>query len=490
MEASQNPSTPSLAHAELSSKWAMIRAILEGADAVRAAGPIYLPRHPAESDDEYARRKAAAPWRPEFEDIVRGISAKPFAKETILAGEPSPEMKAIAENVDGRGNNLHVFAKDVFEGGVTLGAHGILVDFPSMAPNATRRDEQLGNARPYWVSVDADEILAIRTERRGAREVVTHLRLLETAIILDGFSESEVTKVRVIEPRLWQLWRQVEGTVDGDEWVIEDEGTLTLDEVPFVFFATAERRGPQYVRPPLLDLANMQIELYQQGSNEERIYTMAGSPMLSANGMGPPESGDVEVGPGRILYAPGGEGFTTSWDYVQPEADNLLAISERRYKTTEDMRRLGLQPIVAKTGNVTATASGIEAAKGHSAVQTWASALKDALEQAFVFTAKWMGSREAVEVNVQTDFAVGQFGETELSSLTEMRKGGDISRLTYQDEFARRGVLGPQFDKDEEAKRLAEEAEGAGSEEDPADTPPGAAGQRDAAAGTGRDAQP
>lgn len=460
----------------------MIRAILDGADAVRAAGTTYLPRNPAESDDEYARRKAAAPWRPEFEDIVRGIAAKPFTKETVLAGEPSPEMKAIAEDVDGRGSNLHVFAKDMFEGGVTLGAHGILVDFPTMAENATRRDEQMGNARPYWVSVDADEILAIRTERRGAREVVTHLRLLETTTVTEGFSEKAVTKVRVIEPQSWQVWRQVEGTVDGDEWVIEAEGALTLDEVPFVFFATAERRGPQYVRPPLLDLANMQIELYQQGSNEERIYTMAGAPMLSADGMAAPDSGDVEVGPGRILYAPGGEGFTTSWKYIQPEADNLRAISERRYKTTEDMRRLGMQPIVAKTGNVTATASGIEAAKGHSAVQTWANALKDALEQAFVFTAKWMNSTEEVEVNVQTDFAVGQFGDTELSALTEMRKGGDISRLTYQDEFARRGVLGPQFDKDEEARRLSKEM--------PAGTPPAPAPERDAPAGTGRDAQP
>jgi hypothetical protein len=54
------------------------------------------------------------------------------------------------------------------------------------------------------------------------------------------------------------------------------------------------------------------------------------------------------------------------------------------------MRRLGLQPMMPKTGNVTATASGIDAAKGHTAVETWANALKDALEQAFVFTAKWM----------------------------------------------------------------------------------------------------
>jgi hypothetical protein len=51
---------------------------------------------------------------------------------------------------------------------------------------------------------------------------------------------------------------------------------MTLDEVPFVFFATAERRGPQYVRPPMLDVATMQIELYRFMSGEEQIYTVAG----------------------------------------------------------------------------------------------------------------------------------------------------------------------------------------------------------------------
>lgn len=486
MDPSLNPSTPSIAHERLANAWAMIRAILAGKEAVQEAAETYLPSYPAESEAEYDRRLQAAPWQPEFEDIVRGISAKPFTKEVVLAGEPSEPMKALAEDIDGRGNNLHVFAKDTFEGGVTLGAHGILVDFPTMAPNATRADEKAVNARPYWVSVDADEILAIRVERRGAREVVTHLRLLETTTRTEGFAETTETKVRVLEPGRWEVWRMTDETAGGDvadaEWVIDEFGTLTLTEVPFVFYATAERRGPQYVRPPLLDLANMQIEIYQQGSNEEQIYTLAGSPMLTANGMAAPENGaTVETGPGRVLYAPGAEGIQTSWDYIQPAAENLKAISERRGKTTEDMRRLGLQPIMAKTGNVTATASGIEAAKGHSAVQTWANGLKDALEQAWKFTAQWMNTDEEVLVNVHTDFAIGQYGEAELSALQKLREGGDLSQKSYWDEMTRRGVLGPQFDAEAEEKALLEEIPSDDTEEDiQAAMPPDRAAQRDA----------
>lgn len=202
----------------------------------------------------------------------------------------------------------------------------------------------------------------------------------------------------------------------------------------------------------------MQIELYQQGSNEEAIYTVAGSPMLAANGMSKPDDGSsIESGPGRVLFAPAGDGFTSSWAYIQPAAENLKAITERMEKRAETMRLLGLLPNLARTGNVTATASGIQAAKGHSAVQTWANALKDALEQAFVFTAQWLGTAEEVEVSVNTDFAVGLYGADEVRVLLDARKEAQISQGTLWDEYQRRGVLGPQFDPKKEAKLLAEE---------------------------------
>lgn len=471
---SNDPSVPSLAHAALSSHWSMIRAILAGAATVRTAGETYLPKFPAESTDEYKRRKDSAPWRPEFEDCVRSISAKPFGKEVVLQGEPSNEMKAIAEDVDGRGNNIHVFARDMFEGGVTLGAHGILVDFPTMNPGATKADEKAAGARPYWVSVDADEIIALRTERRGAKEVVTHLRLRETKIVINGFEETASPRIRVIEPGLWQVWKPQDKQAAAGQilWEIEDQGLLTLDAVPFVFFATSERVGAQYVRPPLLDLAEMQIELYRFMSGEEQIYTVAGSPMLTANGMAAPEAdergvgGTIETGPGRVLFAPGAEGIQTSWAYIQPAAANLTAISAKAGSIIEDMRRLGMQPMLPKTGAVTATASGVDAAKAHTAVQSWALGLKDALEQAFVFTAQWMKSTEEIEVSVHTDFAVGLYGAEEVKELREMRAAGDLSQRTYWDELSRRGVLGPSFDPEDEEKALLEEIPGDDTEEE------------------------
>lgn len=463
MDKSQNPSTPSLAHDALREDWAMIRAIRAGAKAVKKAGETYLPKFPSEDKDEYERRKKSAPWRPEFEDSLRALSSKPFAKEVTLSGTPSPEMTAIAEDVDGQGNNLHNFAKEVFEGGVALGAHGILVDYPPVEGARTRADERAAGARPYWVSICADDILSIRTEQRGGRRIVSYLRVREMAVEVDGFAETAVQKIREIMPGAWRVWREAKDAAGGVMWAIEAEGVMTLGEVPFVFFATNERKGDQYVLPPLIDLAVMQIELYRALSTKEQAYTMLGAPMLSANGMAAPDDGTaIQTGPNRVLFAPGAEGITTSWSILSSPPGSLKELRDDCSATADDMRRLGMQPMLPRTGTVTATASGIDAAKAHSTLQAWALGLKDALEQAFVFTALWMGSdpANAPEVSVHTDFAVGLYGAEEVRVLLDARKEREISTETLWDELQRRGVLGPQFDHEKEEQRLLAEIPG------------------------------
>lgn len=461
MEAKDNPSTASIAHDRLAYAWETIRTIRKGAKAIRDAGERFLIKFPAEEQDEYKRRLQSAPWRPEFVDCIATLSAKPFTKEVKLTDDASQQMKDIAENIDGRGSNLHVFGKDTFEGGVSMGAHGILVDFPSGQTGRTVAEERALGARPYWVPINADDILEVVTAQRGGRRAVTVLRIKESRIERDGFQQKLVPLIREIRAEtagvngIWTVWRE-DKKADQTEWVPDSNGAITLDEVPFVFYATNDLEGDQYVKPPLLDLADMQIELYNAGSKKEQIFTVAGSPMLSANGMAAPDGGKIETGPGRVLFAPGVEGIATSWEYIQPEAANLKEIRDDIREIIEDMRRIGMQPMTQAAGNTPALAFAFDGEKSFTVLQSWALGLKDALEQAFVFTAKWMNQPEdsAPSVMVHTDFAVGLYGGTEIVELNKARFEGQITRKTYLEEMQRRGFLGPQVDISQEIKDL------------------------------------
>ena len=115
-----------------------------------------------------------------------------------------------------------------------------------------------------------------------------------------------------------------------------------------------------------------------------------------------------------------------------------------------------MQPMTQAAGNTPALAFAFDGEKSFTVLQSWALGLKDALEQAFVFTAKWMNQPEdsAPSVMVHTDFAVGLYGGTEIVELNKARFEGQITRKTYLEEMQRRGFLGPQVDISQEIKDL------------------------------------
>src|SRR5215207_9464736 len=451
-----DPRNPSASYRAQSDAYRLIEAALGGAAHVRRHAETFLPRYAAEAPEEYRRRLASAPWRPEFEDCLRNIAAKPFSKPVSLQGTISSKISEIAEDVDTLGNNLHVFAAHTFWMGIAFGLQGILVDHTSQQPARTRAEEIASGARPFWVQVPAQNLLALRTEMLGGKTVVTHARIGETVIEPDGaFGERTVDQVRVFEPGRWELWQ----TDSKNQMRLVDEGRTALSRVPLALFYTGSRLSyGSHPRPPLVDLADMQMELYRALSREDEVLTFAGSPMLTANGMAPPGRDEtIEIGPKRILYAPNNGTGTTSWDFIQPAADNVRAIGEHIKRIEDDMRRLGLQPLLPRSGDLTATTSALEAAKAHSAVEAWANALQDALEQALLFTAEWLGEKPSAEVSVHTDFGVDLDGGADMGQLLKARMAGEITRETYWAEMLRRGKLGPQFDPKVETDILDQE---------------------------------
>lgn len=500
LEPKNDPSNPSADYTAMAPDWQMIADIRAGARRVKEKGELYLPRYENEAVKAYKKRLEATPWRPEFVDALRNLCSKPFTKAVALQGAVPAPIKEIAEDIDGEGNDLHSFARSQFVEGVAAGVVGIYVTYPDAEPAKTVAEEKKAGTRPYWVPLLAENILALYTVKVNGRDLVQHIRLRECHVERDGYAEKETERVRVIDiaapgtAPAWELFeKQIDPTTKDVTWVSVGRGTITLDLIPIVLFFTGERSGIYRVKPPLIDLAVMQMEIYRALSREDEILTFAGSPMLKAKGMNPPAPStapiivdgrerlvetpapQVTVGPKTVLFAPpGAEGVQPDWDFIQPDAANITAVSENVDNKIEHFRHLALQPATRKSGNLVATVSAIDAAKAHSAVEVWANGLKDVLEQAFVFTCMWLKLAATVEVSVHTDFGIDAGGGDETKNLLDARKNGDLSQRTLWEEMQRRGTLGPQFDPEVEEQRLLEEVPGDDSQEDieSATTPP------------------
>lgn len=447
-------STPSGAYREMAPDWTMIADIRAGAAAIRAKGTAYLPKFTAEDMDDYTRRAKAAPWRPEWSDCFAHLVAKPFGKDVCVEGAESPELKDFIEDVDARGSNITQFAKSVFEGGLAAGVHAIFVEHTPTAGAVTRADEQRMGARPYLIHVPALNLLAVYFDLVNGQLLPVYARIRECIVEQDGFGEKETDQIRELKPGSWTTYRQN----DKKEWVAHKDGTTSLSYVPLVLFFAGERKGDFCVRPPLLDLAHLQIELYQALSRQEEILNFAGFPMLSANGFSQPAD-PIVVGPGRVLFAPPGES-ATSWQFIQPDADNIREVRSHIESIIEDMRRLGMQPLVQRAGGITATATSVDSAKAHSVLQSWVMSLKDALEHVFVMVGDYIKAADKVEVMISTDFSAEAFSQPALNALKEARAAKDISGETYRAGLKRFNVLPADFDEQEEFEALAEEERG------------------------------
>lgn len=476
--ADEKPDTPSGDYAAMSPYWDMVGTILDGAAAMRNAREKYLPKFPNEAQPDYDFRCKNAKFTNIYRDIVENLASKPFSKECkIIDGTASTDIVALAEDIDGQGNSLHVFASDTFFRGINNAIDWIFIDKAPVPENATRADEKAAGVRPYWVHVPAKNLLAVYSDTVEGKEAIVHARVLEVESVRDGFEEVTKTRVRELNrekmdgggygPATFRLWEKIKAEAPGlkSEWIVISEGAIAIGEIALVPYITGMRIGASWqIVPAMQDAAYLQIEHFQQESNLKSVKGQACFPMLAGNGVSPPtdDAGNaitVPVGPHAVLFAPpNGEGQHGEWKFIEPSAQTLQFLAEDIKSTEQQLRELGRQPLTAQTGNLTVVTTAFAAQKGNSAVQAWALNLKDALEQAFMFTAKWLNDETSQpEVYVHTDFAIEMESDKAPDFLLKMQERNLISREALIVEAKRRDFLSPEYDAEADQEQILKE---------------------------------
>lgn len=482
------PDNPSSDYAAMCGYWETIEAINGGAEAIRAKGETYLPKFPNETREDYTHRKASTPFTNIYGDISKNLASKPFSRELKLKDGAPAALVGLTEDIDGQGNNLHVFASTIFQYGLDKAIDWILVDYSKAPIDAAKprsvAEERAAGFRPYWVHISAERMLAAYSDIIDGVEQFIHVRIREDVTERTQWSEVTKQRVRVLD-RLkmddgsyagatYQLFEKQTDAAGKAVWMLIDgPSPISIGVIPLVPFVTGKRIGTTWqVRPPLRDVAFLQIEEYQQESNLKSVMELTCFPMLVGNGIAATTVDDkgvavairVPVGPKGVLFAPpDGTGNHGEWRFIEPSAESIKTLIEHLDNTQKNMRDLGMLPLT--TANLTVITTANVAMKAHSAVQAWALTLKDRLEQAFIYTSMWLGDgSKGAEVDIYTDFGVDMEAGSELDSLLKAQAQGVLSKRTVQEEYKRRGVLSDNFDPDEEQERLASDEQGLASE--------------------------
>ncbi len=468
--------------------WTKVAAIRGGVDAMRQGGQTFLPQFPNEGDANYKYRLDNSKFTDIYSDIIENLASKPFSKEVSLSNDAVPEqIKAIVEDIDGSGNHLNVFADSVFFNGIHNAIDWVLVDYPPVPEGATLADEKQMGARPYWVRIPALDMLWVESAVINGKEQFVYAKIYEPITRTNTSGQEEtIDRVRIlIRDRLdhgqydkarFEVWEKGTGTAG---WSLDASGPISIGVIALVPFFTGRREGTRWlVRPPMRNVAELQVEHYQQETNLKSAKELTAFPTLAGNGVTPPEDENGKPimaprGPSVTLYSPmGSDGKFGQWTILEPSTSSLTFLSTEIDKTEKQMRELGRQPLTAGTSGITQVAAAFASQKSASAVQAWAFMLKDCLERAFVFTTMWINVKLEPTVYVNTDFAI-EIGEDKApDALLTMRERNLLSTKTLWQEFKRRNILSPEFDAEVEEERILEELPDEGDDEFATQPPP------------------
>ena len=417
--------------------WILIEDLLQGTYGMRRKHRRYLPQEPRELDESYDNRLARSVVPPYYQRLERMLAGM-LTRKPVKLQDVSDAIREQLFDVDMQGNDLNVWTYETARKLVRYGHIGCLIDAPS------------NGGRPYWCTYTPRQILGYRTEQQDGAQRLTQLRLQETVLEADPdnkYGEKQIDQVRVLTPGQYQIHQRQ----DNGEYKVVDEGTTSLSEIPFSV-AYSNRVGFMESRPPLEDIAELNLKSYQVQSDLDNQLHISAVPMLAFFGF-PTSAEEVSAGPGEALAFPA-DGRA---EYVEPQGRSFDFQFKRLDQIAAQINELGLSAVLGqKLSAETATSKMIDRSQGDSTMMVIAQNVQDMIDNSLKFHAQFMGQQEAAgSCTVNRDFIGARLEPADVNALLQLYTAGTITKETLLMQLSDGEVLGDDFDVQEEVDATA-----------------------------------
>lgn len=454
-------STPSIATFDsrvtaMSARWERLRDFVDGTDAVKRKTTRYLKRPPGQRPvavegigtiDPYDDYLDRAKFYGATGRTLNGLLGLLFRKDPVVV--VPTWARSLVDDVTRTGTSLQAFLVQVAREVVWVGRCGILVDVPSSGTTG---------ARPYLCLYPTEVIDVPRVRYVGARQLTRLVKLRE-----QDDSEDDVTGVRLTRgeqmrvlrlaadpvanieaPLGWyqqEVWRPVTDPSQpgATKWVLVDtvrperrgEG---LGWIPFVVLGAATDEPTEISKPPLLDLADVNLSHFRKSADYEQGLHVCGVPTPIAAGF--PLTSQLTVG-ATEAWISDNPNARASW--MEFTGQGLTPLRQALEDDKAEMAVLGarlLRP--ERTGMETAEAARIGQAGDAAVLTELAGHISRGVSEALAMAAWWMRPgtrledvRAEVGVQLNRDFLPEQMSTQELVQLWTVWQGGGISTDAY-----------------------------------------------------------
>lgn len=411
--------------------WILIEDLIGGTYEIRRRHRRYLPQEPRELDESYDNRLARSVVPPYYQRLERMLAGM-LTRKPVQLKDVDDTIREQLFDVDLQGNDLNVWTYETARKMIRYGHVGVLVDAPAAGQQG----------RPYWCSYTPREILGWRTELIDGQQQLIQLRLQESVVVPDGdYGEKTVEQIRLLTPGGYQLHRKA----DKGSFELYEEGTTSLDRIPFAV-AYANRVSVMESRPPLEDIAELNLKVYQAQSDLDNQLHISAVPMLAFFGF-PSSAEEVSAGPGEAIAFPA-EGRA---EYIAPPSNAFDAQFRRLDQLAQQINELGLSAVLGqKLSAETAEAKRIDRSQGDSTMMVIAQQMQDMIDNCLSYHAQYLNITQVGSSYVNRDFLGARLEPQEISALLQLYTAGTITQETLLTNLAQGEVLGDDFEVEEE----------------------------------------
>lgn len=446
-------------------KWTRCRDVVDGEDAVKAKRQEYLPKTSTKQKPAaYTAYLTRALFYGATGRTVQGLTGAIFGKAPVIQAPKS--LDAHLNDVTLSGIPIQSFAQDRVTEVLTVGRDGVLLDIATGSG---------ADARPYWISYAAENVINWRTTTIGGDTKLTRVVLrecVEEADSDDTFSVREKVQYRVCEliarppkpdgtpstaPAVYQVtvWKQAtkDGGWSADAPVVPTRRGEALTFIPFVFFNPSNLL-PSISKPPLLDLVNVNLSHYRSSADLEHgaHYTALPQPVVSGY-----EGESLEIG-ASVAWVLKNENAKA--EMLEFTGQGLNALEKRLEHKEKQMAILGARLL---EGQVTKQEAAETVKLRHSGdavvLKTTAMTISLGLTILLRWHAWWTGAvaepnDDKISVALNTDFVATRLTAEELKALVLALQAGAISFETFQHALTRGDWSEPGIDVETERKRI------------------------------------
>lgn len=429
-------------HAEYSAntaKWKRCRDAVEGQDAIHAGGETYLPALTGQETADFNKYRDRAAWYNATGRTLQALIGLIFRKDE--EEELPSQVESWTDDITLSGQSLKEFAQECTEHVMTVGRHGILVDFPRTEEEGTTVAEaEARNLRPYLTSYAAESIINWKTDRVGSRTMTVRVVLEETFTQTsadDEFEDETKTRYRVLdlEPskndddetvygnyrvRIFEEQDGQAGFVPTDSFNPRNNGQL-LTEIPFIFLG-ATCTKPMVEKPPLIDVVNINISHYQTTADYEHGCHFTGLPTFYVAGY--KEDDTISIGSETMLQFEHPETKVGTLEFTGKGLSELSGNLERKEKL---MAALGARMLMPeKSAAESGIAEQTRRSGENSSLAKIANTVSKGLKQALQLLANWAPGGGTVKYALNTDYLPAAMSAQDLKALTDSYAQGTL----------------------------------------------------------------